>query len=168
MNLVRSIGHPDYSEKAHEEFASDKEAAASDIRKAASMIRMESNRASGATKERLDRAVTRLRETATGVKDGTTKAASELNRPFAQAEYAPAADHRSEAQSASEREEREPRGMELTAAQNDVRMHESAGVKNTGRGGRGRRKGPRTCRGQRRKAPSKIVGELVQPPRKTQ
>lgn len=91
-------------------------AAATEVRKAASFMRLESARASGEARKDLDAAIARLETAARGLERGTLKTAAELDRTFATANHALALAQRANAAESWAHQAYDKAGYELKAA----------------------------------------------------
>ena len=91
-------------------------AAAAEIRKGTSYLRLEAGRASGEAKKALDSSVAELDKLAAAVEKGTVKGQQSLDREFAKADRALALEHRAEAAESWARKEYDQAGYELKAA----------------------------------------------------
>jgi hypothetical protein len=94
----------------------DYRAAATDIRKATSYLRLEADRATGAAKQELERVVGELDVLAASVERGAIKHEQSMTRVFARADHALALEHRSKAAESWARKEYDKAGYELKAA----------------------------------------------------
>jgi hypothetical protein len=94
----------------------DYKAAAADIRKATSYLRLEAGRATGDAKQELDSSVAELDKLAASVDKGAMKDEQSMARSFAKANHALALEHRSKAASSWARKEYDKAGYELKAA----------------------------------------------------
>ena len=94
----------------------DYKAAATDIRKATSYLRLEAGRATGEAKQGLDSAVAHLNTLAASVEKGAVKDEQSMAKVFAQANHALALEHRSKAAESWMRKEYDKAGYELKAA----------------------------------------------------
>ena len=94
----------------------DYKAAAADIRKATSYLRLESGRAAGETKQELESSVVQLDTLAASVEKGAVKDAQSMAKVFAKANHALALEHRSKAVESWARKEYNKTGYELKAA----------------------------------------------------
>jgi len=94
----------------------DYKAAATDIRKASSYLRLESGRAAGDAKQELDSSVTRLDTLAALVEKGALKDEQSMAKTFAEAEHALALAHREKAMESWAHKEYHKAGYELKAA----------------------------------------------------
>lgn len=94
----------------------DYRAAATDIRKAAGYLRLETARATGVAGEELNRSITGLDRLADAVEKGTVKDGQAMAREFAKASDALALEHRSKAAEAWTRKQYDEAGYELKAA----------------------------------------------------
>lgn len=92
------------------------ETAATDIRKAASYLRLEASRATGDAKQELDGSIAQLEALAASVQKGTGRDEQSMARVFAKADHALALQHRSKAAESWARNEYERAGYELKAA----------------------------------------------------
>ncbi len=102
---------------AAEAFAKkDYKAAATEVRKAASYLRLESARATGDAKKGLDAADSELEKTARELDKGAIKSQKELDQRFANADHALALAHRVKAAESWARKDYETAGYELKAA----------------------------------------------------
>ncbi len=91
-------------------------AAATDIRKATSYLRLEAGRATGEAKQELDSSVAQLGTLAASVEKGAVKDAQSMVKAFAKANHALALEYRSEAAESWARKEFDKAGYELKAA----------------------------------------------------
>ncbi|MBK9609306.1 MAG: hypothetical protein IPO58_23910 [Betaproteobacteria bacterium] len=91
-------------------------AAATDIRKATSYLRLETHRATGAAKQELERSVAQLDMLAASVEKGAVKDEQSMTKEFARAGHALALGHRSKAAESWARKEYDKAGYELKAA----------------------------------------------------
>jgi hypothetical protein len=94
----------------------DYKAAATDIRKATSYLRLEATRATGEPKQELDRSVAQLDTLATSVDKGAVKDEHSMAKVFANANHALAFEHRSKAAESWARKDYDKAGYELKAA----------------------------------------------------
>lgn len=94
----------------------DYEAAATDIRKATSYLRLEASRASGETKQELESSVAQLDALAASVEKGAVKDAQSMAKAFAKANQALAREHLSKAVESWTRKEYDKTSYELKAA----------------------------------------------------
>ncbi len=94
----------------------DYKAAATDIRKATSYLRLEAGRASGEAKQELDSSVAQLDALAASVEKGAVKDEQSMTKAFAKADHALALQHRSMAGESWARKEYDKAGYELKAA----------------------------------------------------
>jgi hypothetical protein len=94
----------------------DYKAAAIDIRKAASYLRLEAGRAGGEAQQELDSSVAQLDTLAASVEKGALKDEQSMTKAFAEADHALALEHRSRAAEAWARKEYHKAGYELKAA----------------------------------------------------
>jgi hypothetical protein len=94
----------------------DYKAAATDIRKATSYLRLEASRATGEAKQELDSSVARLDTLAASVEKGAAKDEQAMAKAFARADHALALQHRSKASESWARKEYDKAGYELKAA----------------------------------------------------
>jgi hypothetical protein len=94
----------------------DYKAAATDIRKATSYLRLESGRAIGEPKKELDRSVVQLDTLAASVEKGAVKDEHSMGKAFANANHALAFEHRSKAAESWARKDYDKAGYELKAA----------------------------------------------------
>lgn len=91
-------------------------AAATDIRKATSYLRLETDRATGVAKQELERSVVQLDMLAASVEKGAVKDEQSMTKVFARAGHALALGHRSKAAESWARKEYDKAGYELKAA----------------------------------------------------
>ena len=98
----------------------DYKAAAADIRKATSYLRLEAARATGAAKEELETSVAQLGVLAASVEKGATKDDQLMVKAFAKADHALALEHRSKAAESWARKDYDKAGYELKAAAHGV------------------------------------------------
>jgi hypothetical protein len=94
----------------------DYKAAAIDIRKATSYLRLEAGRATGGAKQELDSSIAQLDTLAATVEKGAVKDEQTMTKAFARADHALALEHRSKAAESWVRKEYEKAGYELKAA----------------------------------------------------
>ncbi len=94
----------------------DYRAAATDIRKATSYLRLEAGRATGAARQELERSVAQLDMLAASVEKGAVKDEQSMTKAFARADHALALGHRSKAVESWARKEYDKAGYELKAA----------------------------------------------------
>ena len=94
----------------------DYKAAATDIRKATSYLRLEAGRAAGESKQELDRSVAQLDVLAASVEKGAVKDEHSMAKVFANANHALAVEHRSKAAESWARKDYDKAGYELKAA----------------------------------------------------
>lgn len=94
----------------------DYKAAAAEVRKAASYVRLEAARATGDVKKGLDGAAADLARVATALDKGTLKAEKDLVTAFAKADHALALGHRARAAESWARKAYDQMGYELKAA----------------------------------------------------
>ncbi|HQR20594.1 MAG TPA: hypothetical protein PLE54_09755 [Burkholderiaceae bacterium] len=94
----------------------DYKAAATDIRKAISYLRLEANRATGAARQELASSVAQLDTLAAAVAKGALKDEQSMTKAFARADHALALAHRSNAAESWARKEYDKAGYELKAA----------------------------------------------------
>ncbi len=94
----------------------DYKAAATDIRKASSYLRLEAGRATGGAKQELDGSVAQLDTLAASVEKGAVKDEQSMAKAFAKAEHALALEHRSKAAESWARKKYDQAGYELKAA----------------------------------------------------
>jgi hypothetical protein len=94
----------------------DYRAAATDIRKATSYLRLEAGRATGAARQELERSVAQLDMLAASVEKGAVKDEQSMAKAFARADHALALGHRSKAVESWARKEYDKAGYELKAA----------------------------------------------------
>lgn len=94
----------------------DYRAAAAEIRKAQSYLRLEAGRASGKVGQELDGSVAQLGKVATSVEKGALKDEQSMAKAFAKAEHALALEHRSKAAESWLRKEYDKAGYDLKAA----------------------------------------------------
>jgi hypothetical protein len=94
----------------------DYKAAAVDIRKAISYLRLEAGRATGGAKHELDSSIAQLDTLAASVEKGAVKDEQTMTRAFARADHALALEHRSKAAGSWVRKEYDKAGYELKAA----------------------------------------------------
>ncbi len=91
-------------------------AAATDVRKAASYLRLEAGRATGDAKQELDSSVAQLDRLAASVEKGAVKDEQSMAKAFAKANHALALEHRSKAAESWARKEYDKAGYEFKAA----------------------------------------------------
>jgi len=102
---------------AYENFLKkDMKAAATEMRKGAAYLKMETSRASGKTKEALDVSVRDLEGLADGVERGTVTSVTMIEHAFAKAYYALAEHHQEKAEESFGKKAIETVGHELKAA----------------------------------------------------
>jgi hypothetical protein len=94
----------------------DYNAAAIDIRKATSYLRLEADRATGAATQELRGSVVQLDTLAASVEKGAVKDEQSMTKVFARADHALALEHRSKAAESWARKEYDKAGYELKAA----------------------------------------------------
>ena len=94
----------------------DYKAAATDIRKATSYLRLEAGRATGESKLELDRSVAQLDTLAASVEKGAVKDEHAMAHTFANADHALAVEHRAKATESWARKDYDKAGYELKAA----------------------------------------------------
>ena len=94
----------------------DYKAAATDIRKATSYLRLEADRATGAAKQELEGSVAQLDMLAASVEKGAVTDEQSMTKVFARADHALALEHRSKAAESWARKEYDNAGYELKAA----------------------------------------------------
>ena len=94
----------------------DYKAAATDIRKATSYLRLQAGRATAEAKQELDSSVAQLDTLAASVEKGVTKDEQSMVKAFAKADHALALQHRSKAAESWARKEYDKAGYELKAA----------------------------------------------------
>jgi hypothetical protein len=94
----------------------DYRAAATDIRKATSYLRLEAGRATGEPKLELERSVAQLDTLATSVEKGAVKDEHAMANAFASADHALAVEHRAKATESWARKDYDKAGYELKAA----------------------------------------------------
>lgn len=94
----------------------DYQAAASEVRKAAGYVRLESARAVGSAGIELDAAAAALEKTAGSLDKGAVRTGKDLDRVFAKADHALALAHRAEAAQSWARKSYDQTGYELKAA----------------------------------------------------
>ncbi|MEO8037651.1 MAG: hypothetical protein ABI794_02725 [Betaproteobacteria bacterium] len=94
----------------------DYPAAAADIRKATSYLRLEAARASGSTRQELRGSIAQLDKLAFAVEAGSPKEQHAMSRDFAKASHALALEHRAKAAQSWTRKEYDKAGYELKAA----------------------------------------------------
>jgi hypothetical protein len=94
----------------------DYKAAAADIRKATSYLRLEASRATGDAKQELDSSIAQLAKLAIPVEKGEVTDEQSLTKAFAKANHALALEHRSRAAGSWVRKEYDKAGYELKAA----------------------------------------------------
>jgi hypothetical protein len=94
----------------------DYKATATEIRKAASYVRLEAGRATGEPKQELDRSVAQLDALATSVENGALKDDHVMANVFAHADHALAVEHRAKATESWTRKDYDKAGYELKAA----------------------------------------------------
>lgn len=94
----------------------DYKAAATEIRKATSYVRLEAGRAAGDAKEALQSSVTELDKLAASVEAGAVKDEKAMDKAFSHANHALALAHRAKAAESWARKEYEKAGYELKAA----------------------------------------------------
>jgi len=94
----------------------DYKAAATDIRKATSYLRLEANRATGEAKQELESSIARLDMLAASVNKGTGKAEQSMAMEFAKANHALALEHHAKAIESWTRKEYDKTGYELKAS----------------------------------------------------
>jgi hypothetical protein len=94
----------------------DYKAAATDIRKATSYLRLEAGRATGEPKQDLDRSVAQLDTLAASVETGAVKDEHTMANTFANADHALAVAHRAKATESWARKDYDKAGYELKAA----------------------------------------------------
>ena len=94
----------------------DYKAAATEVRKAAAYVRLESARAVGDVKQDLDAANSRLEQTAQALDKGALKSEKEMDKVFANANHALALAHRAKAAESWARKAYDQAGYELKAA----------------------------------------------------
>jgi hypothetical protein len=94
----------------------DYKAAAIDIRKATSYLRLEAGRATGGAKQELDSSIAQLDSLAASVEKGAVKDEQTMTKAFARADHALALEHRSKAAESWVRKEYDKAGYELKAA----------------------------------------------------
>lgn len=94
----------------------DYQAAASEVRKAAGYVRLESARAVGSTGKELDAAAAALEKTARSLDKGAVRTGKDLDKVFAKADHALALAHRAEAAQSWARKAYDKTGYELKAA----------------------------------------------------
>jgi hypothetical protein len=94
----------------------DYKAAAADIRKATSFVRLEAGRATGEPKLGLDRSVEQLDTLAASVEKGAVKDEHAMANTFANADHALAVEHRAKATESWARKDYDKAGYELKAA----------------------------------------------------
>jgi hypothetical protein len=94
----------------------DYRAAATELRKAAAFVRLESARSVGQAKQGLDAAEAHLERMARGLDQGAIKTGKDLNKAFAEADHALALAHRSQAAESWAHKAYEQAGYELKSA----------------------------------------------------
>ncbi len=94
----------------------DYKAAAGDVRKAISYLRLEANRSAGDAKQELHSSIVQLDKLAAAVEKGGMKEEQSMDRAFAKANHALALEHRSRAAESWARKEYDKAGYELKAS----------------------------------------------------